>query len=289
MLTASAVDRWMFAPVPERHHRWVVVALAAVVGARLATHDYAVLADLPDAMFRPPWFLDWLGGPPPAAVLVGVQVVGVVTAVVTIGLRGRRVLPFAAAWAALVFLGGVETSAGKILHNDVLLLLASVPFLLPPVPSGTDRSGGPAVAGWHLRAAMVVVAIGYAAAGAMKLRHSGLAWVTSDNLRWVLYTGARRASTPAPWLARDIADHPWMATTVAAGTIGAELLFPLAVVSRRARPWLAGVVVGLHVGVFATLGLDYWTWVATVLVLFTPWVGRRGATPGPSVGVAPRT
>jgi hypothetical protein len=275
-----SIEQRLHGPVPARHHHAVVIALALTIGLRLALGDYASLAELPAAMFAPPWFLSWVHEVPSSTVLASIQAVGVAAVAGVAVTRGRRVLPFALAWSALLVLAGVQTSAGKILHNDVVLLLASIPFLLRVVPLDVrdDPGGalGPWVSGWAQRTAMVVVAIAYCASGVAKLRHSGLDWVTSDNLRWVLYAGARRESSMWPDLARFLADHAWMATTIAAATVVTEVIFPLAVFVRWLRPYLVAGVVALHVGVTVTLGLDYWTWVASVVILFTALPDRPG-------------
>ncbi len=189
--------------------------------------------------------------------------------------RGRSAVPFAAAWVALVVLGGLQTSAGKVMHNDVLLVLAAAPFAVPTlVPGGGARL----VAGWQHRTAMALVALGYLLAGLAKLRHSGLDWVVSDNLRWVLYSGARSSRSVLPGVARFVADQLWLTIVIAAATLATEILFPLGLVWERARVALAAASVALHLGVFLLLGLDYSTWVAVVLVLFLPWqrwLGRR--------------
>jgi hypothetical protein len=266
-----AVDRRLMAPVALRRHQRSLVALALVIGARLATSSYERLADLPSALFEPPWFLAWLSGPPSTTALLLVQGAGLGGAVLTVATGGRRVTWFALCWAALLVLAGLESSAGKTLHNQVLLLLAAAPFLVPASPASPSSSGEPRIAGWHHRCGMVLASLGYLLAGMMKLRHSGLAWVTSDNLRWVLYAGARSPRSVAPEAARWIADRAWLSTGLAAGTLFAELSMPVAVVVRRLRVLAVVIVTGLHTAVFFLLGLDYWSWVAVMAVLFLPW------------------
>lgn len=290
MRPLSALDRRVFAPMSRRSHERIVVALAVVLGVRLLTGSHRRFAHLPEAMWDPPWFLSWVTSPPGEALLVAVQAVGLAATLAVLLARGRTVAPFALAWAATLVLAGVETSAGKTLHNHVVLLLVCIPFLVPPRPlattdrpidrpadepdDGPDATAGPwapdLVEGWHRRSAMAVVGLAYLLAGVMKLRHSGLAWVTSDNLRWVLYSGARSPRSVLPEVARWIADRAWLSTTIAAITLSSELLFPLALVVRRLRIVLVGAVVVLHVGVHLMLGLDYWSWVAVVVILFVP-------------------
>lgn len=269
MLVVKRLDRALFAPLPRAHIERVQLALALVMGLRLATSRYWELSDLPSVLFAPPWFLSWLSGPPPAAALTALQVAGVAGALLVLVRRGRSRPGFIVTWSALVLLAGVQTSAGKVLHNDVLILLACVPFLFPcRVVPGSNDDGGDLVEGWQRRTAMMLVALAYLLSGLMKLRHSGLHWVFSDNLRWVLYGGANRSSSVLPEVARAIAGQLWLAMVIAGITIATEILFPLALLWRRLRVAMAAGVIALHVSVFLLLGLDYWTWVATVAILF---------------------
>src|SRR5438876_8291082 len=68
--------------------------------------------------------------------------------------------------------------------------------------------------GWPIRSAMVVIALAYFFASFQKWRYSGFAWVTSDNLRWILY------AQPHPnGFALFIADRPLLAHLFAAGAL----------------------------------------------------------------------
>lgn len=287
MSPLTALDRRIFAPVAARRVERLRMAMAVVIGARLMTTSYSRFSELPADLFSPPWFLGWLEGPPSAGLIGAVQLAGIVAALVAVAVRGRQAAPFAIAWCALLVLGGLHTSGGKIMHNDVLLILAAAPFATPALPIGGARQ---LVAGWQPRTAMVLVSLAYFLAGLMKLRHSGLGWVFSDNLRWVLYAGARTSRSVLPELARTVAGQLWLTVVLAAATLATEILFPLAVVWQRSRMWFAVAAIALHVGVFLFLGLDYWTWVASVAVLFLPWhhvvdrwTGERSAeVPQPS-------
>ena len=51
----------------------------------------------------------------------------------------------------------------------------------------------------------------------------------------------------------------------------------MVLVVRRLQAWYALAAVFLHVTTWFVLGLDYWAWAATVLLLFIDWpaVARR--------------
>jgi hypothetical protein len=254
-----AGDRALFAPLPEGVATTVRRGLACVMLLRLALGPYWRYGDQPGALFRPPPILRWLHAMPATEVLVAVQVVGAIAAAVALARRNDRVA-FPLAWLSLLALAGLKGSLGKVLHNDVLVLLAAVPFLPRPHLR----------AGWPVRTAALVIVGGYATAGMMKLAHTGPEWVTGDNMRWVMFAAAAGSSAPTTAVARAIAENAWFAHVVAAGILGLELSAPLAL-WRPARPLFVGATALLHLGTWLTLGLDYWGWALTVAVVFVPW------------------
>ncbi|MEJ7585555.1 MAG: hypothetical protein WKF43_16080 [Acidimicrobiales bacterium] len=284
----QSIDRRLLAPGSLRRFACARTVLAATIGLRLALRRWDALAEQPPELFRPVLLVAWLTQVPAAALLVLVQVVGTAGAVLAmIGRRPR--LSFAVAWLALLFLAGLRTSAGKILHNDVLLLLAAVPILFGPARTWIGDRRRSMVAGWPIRAGLAVVGAVYLLTGLQKLRHSGLAWVTSENFRWVLYSGAASGRAPVRWVALAIADRAWLAHVVAAGLLGFELAAPLLLALRRTRPYVVAVAVVLHGGTWLTLGLDYWAWILTVVALAFPWDRLPWPASTPSGGAGERS
>lgn len=297
-----AVDRRVVAPGPARRFTAVRMGLTVVLGVRLALRRWTAAADQPAELFDPAFVVAWLPRPPGAAVLVAAQVLGLLAAALSVvstvrpvggGGRGLGRVGFVGAWLSLLFLAGVWSGSGKVLHNDVLLLLACVPFVLartPPAhppgrPGAADRS---VAAGWPPRAALVIIASVYAVAGLQKLRHGGLAWVTSDNLRWVLRDGANGSSSPFPSLAADLASSPVAARALAAGALAVELSAPLLLARARTRPVFVALAALLHGGIWLTLGLDYYGWVLTVAVVALPGATAPHADAAPVVDPAGR-
>jgi hypothetical protein len=241
-------------------------AFAVLIGLRIALGPYPRLAGQPDALFRPLGVFKLLPGMPPLAVIVAVQVVGVVAAVVAV--RNRRRAPFVAAWLCLLFLAGLRTSLGKVLHNDTLMLIGTFPMLFD------DEDG------WSLDVGLAAVCLVYFFAGVAKLRHSGLTWVTGDNMRYVMLSASRSGKPAFPAVARAIGRSAGLSHLTAAFILGLELTFPLAYVVRKLRPWFAAAAVALHVGTWFTLGLDYWLWAATAaLLLLAHPIARASARP----------
>ncbi|HYH48178.1 MAG TPA: hypothetical protein VEG38_01390 [Acidimicrobiia bacterium] len=275
---------WLFSPGSELQLTAVITGLAALIGLQLAFFPWAELAELPPALLRPVPVLFFLDGMPPAAVIVAVQVAGVAAAALAaIGWRRRHTL--ALAWLAYFVLAALRASRGKIQHNDLLLLIGCVPFLAAPATrwlhvATTRRS---ALWGWPVHTALAFVAGAYLCTGLRKLTMSGIEWVASDNMRWILYAGAN-GKAKVPEVALFIADRPWLAYLAAAAVLGFELAFPLLVGHRRARPVLIAVAFGFHGGTWLTLGLDYWKYafvVTFLLVDWTPLIERlRQSVPG---------
>jgi hypothetical protein len=266
MRPLRALDRMLFAPASSSRLAVTHMGIALVIGLRIALGPYPALAGQPRALFRPVSFLAWLEEMPPLGAIVAIQVVGTLAAALAVACWHRRTT-FAVAWASLMVLAGLRGSLGKILHNDVLLLLAAVPFLLAPVVRDMgDEEESPRF-GWPISSALVVVAGAYFFSGYAKWRYSGIEWVTSDNLRHVLYDAARVGRMMFPELPLLVADHAWLAHVVAAGTLVFELTFPIVLVVKRVRPLYALWAVTLHGGTWALLGLDYWLWIAVVLLI----------------------
>ena len=286
-LTGVAFTRfraWLFSPGSELQLTAVITGLAALIGFQLAFFPWSELAQLPPALIRPVPLLFFLHAMPPAGVIIAVQVVGVVAA--TMAATGwRRPATLALAWLAYLVLAALRASRGKIQHNDLLLLIGCVPFLLAPATrwlhlATTGRStrwGGP------IHTALTFVAGAYFFTGLRKLTVSGIAWVTSDNMRWILYAGAN-GKAKVPEAALFIADRPWLSHLAAAAVMGFELAFPLLLLHRRARPAIVACAFAFHGGTWLTLGLDYWKYAFVVTFLLVDWpplvLRLRRAVPG---------
>ena len=300
------LERFLFAAEDARRLAALRIGLCALLAWRLAIGDYTFVAGQPEALFQPVSFMKLLPEMPGHDLTVALQIAGVAAAVLAAGgLWTRASLPVA--FACALVLNGMLNATGKIVHNDVLLLLCIVPLLGAPARTCAAwslrpprrRAAGPAppqrgeAYGWPVRTAMVVVALAYFFVGFQKLRFSGLEWITSDNLRWVLYASSDSQSEPNE-LALFVADRVWLAHLFAAGTVFLELFFPLALIVPRLRWIFVPGVVSLHLGIWLMMGLDYSAQALTVIIVFVnwPWVvdwarRRLPARDRPSPG-APR-
>jgi hypothetical protein len=277
---------------PETGGRLAVthIALSALIGLRIVTGPYWQLAELPDALFDPVPILGFLAGMPPLWVLVGLQVVGAVAALLAV-LRRRPRLTYAVAWICYLVLAGLFGSRGKVMHNDLLLLWVSAVFLLAPTNVDVrDRTVSRAY-GWPVRVGMTVAALIYFLAGYHKLRRSGIDWAVGDNFRYIMLWGPTYGRAQWESLARWIGEHLWAAKLSSASLLAFELSFPVVLWVRWLRPFYVIGAVVLHGLTWLLLGLDYWGWAATVVIVFVDWPAladrvrarRRRATVGSGV------
>jgi hypothetical protein len=284
---------------PETALRLVVVhvGLSALIGLRIVLGSYRQLADTPSALVDPVPLLGWLDRMPSAEVIVAIQIVGALAAAAAVMRRQPRVA-FAVAWLCYLVLAGLRGSRGKVLHNDLLLLWASAPFLLAPVVVDLRDRVARRRYGWPIRVAMVITALVYFFAGYHKLRRSGIDWVLGDNMRYLMLWGPSIGAAQWESMARWVGEHLWAAKASGAFILGLEITFPVVLVVRRLQAWYALAAVFLHVTTWFVLGLDYWAWAATVSLLFIDWprvasrlwhrsrgdVGARDATTVPVAG-----
>ena len=264
------VDGALVAPGPARRLIEVRTLLAAAIGFRLVQRQWWHLADRPAELFQPVAVIGWLSTPPSAAVVMVLQVVGLLGALITIARRAPRA-GFAVAWLSYLFLAAVWGSSGKVMHNDVLLVTVAFPLLFAPAPTRGESDTVDVRWGWGPRAALVALGAVYFATGFQKLRHSGLAWVFSDNMSWVLRQGT---SVFGHRLNQVIADQPVATRVLAGGALALELSAPVLLAFRRTRPFFVLGSLMMHTSIWLFLGLDYSPWVLASAAVALP-MSRR--------------
>ncbi|MGH2680511.1 MAG: hypothetical protein ACRDG8_08530 [Actinomycetota bacterium] len=126
-------ERWLFAPGDPRRLAALRIILCLVVAARVARPLFVELAQQPPQLFRPLSFMHILDAMPGFGVTVAIQVT-VVTLLLAAAAGVKSTITLPLAWAGATFLFGMETSLGKVVHHDVLPLLAMIPLL--PAPTG---------------------------------------------------------------------------------------------------------------------------------------------------------
>jgi hypothetical protein len=104
---------------------------------------------------------------------------------------------------------------------------------------------------WPLAMIRLVFSLAYLFPALAKLRFSGPGWFTAGNIAgWLSLNHALTGAPWAPWLAA----RPWACWAIALFTLALELLFPLAVFSRRAALVLVPAAAAFHLGTLFALG-----------------------------------
>jgi hypothetical protein len=266
----AALDGALWGPETGARLLLVHAGLAALIGVRIAAGSYRQLAGTPTALVEPVPFLAFLDRMPSAEVFVAIQIVGAVAALAAV-LRRRPRLAFAVAWVCYLVLAGLRASRGKVLHNDLLLLWVSAPFLLAPVRVDRDDPVPRRRYGWPVRVAIVITALIYFLAGYHKLRRSGPSWAYGDNMRYVSLWGPSVGASGWPGLAQWTGENIWLSRASGVFILGAELTFPVVIFVRWTRVWYAVAAVFLHVTTWFLLGLDYWAWAIAVPLVLIDW------------------
>jgi hypothetical protein len=266
-------DGRLFAAGDARRLAAVRIGLCCVLALRLATTDYGQVAGQPAALFQPVSYMKLFARMPSQEFATAVQIGGILAALVAAaGLALRLSLPSALVCSLL--LDGMLDSAGRVIVGDAVLTLCLLVLVACGPAAGEAWSVrrvrlGPAVGvryGWPVRTAMLTIALAYFFAGFQKWRYSGIAWVTSDNLRWILDGQAHPDG-----LAAFVAGQPWLAHALAGGALALETCFPLALFVTRLRWLFVPAAIAMHVGIRLTLGLDYSAqWLAAIIV-FVNW------------------
>ena len=297
------VDGWIFAAEDARRLAALRIGLCGVLAYRLATTDYGVVAGQPAVLFQPLSYMKLFEQMPSQGIATTLQICGVVAAVAAAaGLLLRTSLTLAVVCSLV--LNGMLNSTGRVIVGDAVLTLCLLVLLASGTAAGDAwsirerlrrvlrRSPAPRPItvgeryGWPIRIAMITIALTYFFAGFQKWRYSGLPWVTSDNLRWILYASSDSHKYPNEF-ALFIAGRPLLAHAFAAGSLLVETCFPLVLFVPRLRWLFIPGAVAMHIGIRLALGLDYSTqWLTAVFVfvnwpVFLAWLRHAVRVPAP--------
>ncbi len=216
-------------------------------------------------------------------VLLGIETCWVIAiALAAIGLFTR--LATATCFILGFYLLSLGNNYGKVGHGGQALALTMLILALSRCGAAWSvdawlaarRSGGGAVLSrppsgeyrWPIRMVWLVMALIFCAAGASKLRRSGLAWITSDHLAMTLIQAHHFHVKPLTPIGLYLARYPLLCNVMAAGVIALELSFPLALIFRRLRAPIVWATLLMQVGI----GLLMAVWFKQFLFLYLFWV-----------------
>ena len=247
-----------------------------------ASEDFGAWGDVSPVFWEPVWLFDRLHLP-----VLPASAIRILAGVWRCALASAALGCFTRASSAVAFVLGTYLLAmphnfGKLSHTAgaVVLILGVLAVARSGDAVSLDawRRGGrvPAAASaeytWPVRTAWLVLAMVYLGAGISKLRHAGLAWVTSDTLRNTLLVNHYFQSVDQPLVSWGlvIAEYPGLCHVLAAGTVAIELGYPIALFVPALRLPLVAAGVGLLIAFRVVLGPAFLPLVICH-VFWVPW------------------
>jgi hypothetical protein len=288
-LRDRATDTWnrfWFEPGPAARLGLARAVFCLVAFFFYLSRDFSEWASATPVFWMPIWAFEKLHVPVlTAESLVVVQVIWkMALAMSGLGLF-TRASTFTAALLG-IYLLGLPHNFGATQHYDTLVVFAL--WILAFSRAGDARSLDAALRArmhrsvlrpamdaeyaWPIRAMWVMTALMFLGAGTSKLRHSGLEWAFSDNLRLLLMRGYYHVSDGDPWTSWGlvIANHPLVSRAVATTALCLETFYIVVLVSRRLRPFIGVAGIFFFVGIRALMGPTFEAYLVCGLFLI-PW------------------
>jgi hypothetical protein len=199
------------------------------------------------------------------------------------------------------YLLGLPHNFGHTYHFDALLVISMAILAMSRAGDAVSidrwRTGAPEPSPsgeytWPIRMIWVAMSLVFFAAAVAKLRHSGLEWITSNNMKVILTRAVYHVSDADPltnfglW----IAAHDWLTHLLAAVALIIELGFIVSLVSPVARiifvPAAFALLVGIRVLMGPTFGgfliaNVFWVPWSSAWARAKSWLGLRSAA-GPT-------
>jgi hypothetical protein len=269
----SRWDRFWFAPASPLG---LGITRALLLGGFLWAYrrnDFAAYASVSPLFYGVTWFRPPIA--PEAWILAMHRVFLLALALGCVGLFTRAATALAFVLGA--YLLGIDANFGRVHHNDLPVVIALGVLAASRAGDGFSldalrrRARAPQSGEyrWPLRAIQLALATAFFAAGVAKLRHSGLDWITTDNLRLQLIE-RHYALVPSRGWGLRLVPFPLLCNAVAAATVAIELAYPLSLGSARARAVLVPASLLMLVG-FALLFGPRFTTFAILSLVWVPW------------------
>ena len=188
-----------------------------------------------------------------------------------------------------LYLFGLPNNFGRTHHLDTILVFAflvmalsrcgdawSVDHLIRTARHGTDslvqRRTLSGEYTWPVRTIWLVMSLIFFAAGFSKIRHSGLAWITSDTMAIFLIQNNYHNTDAEPLTSwgLNLAQSTWLPHLLAAAAVTLEVGYPIALFSRKARWFIVPGGVLMQFGIAVLLGPNFYQLMLCHL-LWVPW------------------
>jgi len=251
--------------------------------------DFSAWGDVSNVFWNPIWFFARFHIPCfSAAVLAVLQVIWrLALALSCIGLFTRFSTTISFILGLYFF--GLPNNFGKTHHLDTILVFAfvvmavsrcgdswSVDRLIRTARQGANSSAErPTLSGeytWPIQTICLVFSLVLFEAGFSKLRHSGLAWITSDTMAIFLLQSNYHITDAEPLTSWGLyfARFPWLSHLLAATSIMLEVGYPLALFSRRARWFIVPSGILMQAGIAVLMGPNFYQQIICNL-FWVPW------------------
>lgn len=126
--------------------------------------------------------------------------------------------------------------------------------------------------GWPIRLMAIATGLTYFLSGVAKVvGESGWSWALGEPLRLQLAVDGLRKElygSHAPELAYFLFEHVWLFTLLGLGTLVLELGAPFFLIHRSVGRWWALATYGMHVGIWAAMGITFEYCLTGVVFLF---------------------
>jgi hypothetical protein len=250
--------------------------------------DQRVYAFFPEGFYQPRSFFAWLSLAPVGEATFAWLVTGFEGAVMLSALGLFTRLATAASFALGLYIIGYQFNYGYLhwAHAVVPIVMGvlalapcgdalSIDMLLRRRTAIRGRQTGGQYR-WPVQLVRLIFVSVFLAAGLSKLRAAGLAWVTSDTLRYYLLENQYifEAAAAASWgrsLATWLVLHPSLCRLLAGLSLALELSAPAALLCRRARVLLIPSLCLFQVGNALLLYQDFFFAYLGLYAFWVPW------------------
>ena len=276
----SVLDRWAFAPqAPEPLAICRIVVCASLFVYYFVLYDFRGWDAIVPIFYERVGLFGLLGdnltlGDPAIYALQAIW--GVSLLLGALGLFTRTSLTTAAI-LAFYFLG-LRTAFGKVSHSEPMVVFMLVTLALSRCGDALSldrrlfarRAVGPSGEyRWPIRTIWIVMAIVFAFAGWNKLDLAGVAWAHPDSFVPMMLRHFYANEPPVDWGIQLAYFKPfvWMGGIL---TLVGECLFPLVLVSRKARLFFVPLMFGMQANIALLFGVYFWPFLPAY-AFFVPW------------------
>lgn len=248
--------------------------------------DFPAWAAIPEAFWDPIWYFRWLGLPLLSESTLEILSIAWKVALVCSALGVLTRVSTTLSFALGAYLIGLMQCFGKTHHFDYAALIVLGIMALSRSGDavsvdrlvrnriGWHRERDPSVAAlsgeyaWPIRLVQLLTVLVFFGAGVSKLRHAGLAWIFSENMRFVLLGHHYSHEPPTRW-GLYVAQVGWAPKLLGLLTVVLEIGAPLALVGRTlCRVIIPGLVM-MQVGIQLLTGAFWPLWY--LYIFWVPW------------------